>query len=116
MLCQQYIYFSKNLPGYVIHYKWEASVTWITLQFETTYLFLNFSYEIIAFDLNWGSVSTQGSEHLIDGKKYPAELQIRLFNQKYQGEKTCNISSDCAASLTFPFEVSKILIKIDQTI
>ena len=71
---------------------------------------------MIAFDLNWGSVSTQGSEHSLDGKKYPAELQIRLFNQKYQGESSCKISSDCGAILSFLFEVSTILITLYYTV
>ena len=62
----------------------------------------------MGFSWNWGSVSTKGSEHSIDGKQYPAELQIQLINKKYLGESyiSCNSSSDCESILSFTFEVS----------
>ena len=34
------------------------------------------TYTTVQFHLHWGSVNTQGSEHAVDGKHYPAEVCI----------------------------------------
>ena len=72
-----------------------------------------FSYEFIGFDWHWGTVSTQGSEHTIDGKKYAAEVHVALFNTKYDVMKICS-AEDCGAILAFLFEVR--IIKTRMTI
>ena len=64
-----------------------------------------FSYEFFELHWHWGSLSTQGSEHTLDGRKYPAELHVSLFNKKYDGVTTALGNSDGLASLAFLFEV-----------
>ncbi|KAK4474174.1 hypothetical protein MN116_003474 [Schistosoma mekongi] len=40
----------------------------------------SYPYRIDFMQIKFGSVSTQGSEHTIDGKAFPGELQIYAFN------------------------------------
>ena len=35
---------------------------------------LNDEYELLQFHAHWGSDDEQGSEHRVDGKMYPAEV------------------------------------------
>ena len=61
----------------------------------------------MALTWHWGSVSSQGSEHTIDGKNYAGELQLYLYNKKYRGSQTCDdAATDCHAGLSFLLEVS----------
>ena len=65
-----------------------------------------FRYEFAQFHWHWGSVSTQGSEHTIDGKEYPAEIHFVHFNKKYGDISTAVSKSDGLAVLGFFYEVN----------
>ena len=54
--------------------------------------------------MHWGTVSTQGSEHTIDGKQYAAELHVAMFNKKYEIQQICT-AEDCLAIFAFLFQV-----------
>ena len=72
-------------------------------------IFVLFRYEFAQFHWHVGSVSTQGSEHTIDGKEYPAELHFVHFNKKYGDIGTAVSKSDGLAVLGFFYEV-RILV------
>ena len=38
-------------------------------------------YNLLQFHLHWGFNDFQGSEHLIDGEKFPLEVTIFYFNK-----------------------------------
>ena len=40
-------------------------------------------YIFAQFHLHWGNISSQGSEHLVDGEAYPLEIHLVHFNSKY---------------------------------
>ncbi|CAH8473635.1 unnamed protein product [Heterobilharzia americana] len=40
----------------------------------------SYTYQIAFMQIKFGSTSNQGSEHMIDGKSFPGELQIYAFN------------------------------------
>ena len=40
-------------------------------------------YVFAQFHLHWGNISSQGSEHLVDGVAYPLELHLVHYNSKY---------------------------------
>jgi len=63
-------------------------------------------YEFLQLHWHWGSVSTQGSEHTIDGKEYPMELHLVHWNRKYGDVGTAVTKSDGLAVLGFFYEVS----------
>ncbi|CAH8458092.1 unnamed protein product [Schistosoma mattheei] len=42
----------------------------------------SYAYRISFMQIKFGSASTQGSEHTIDGKAFPGELQIYSFNNE----------------------------------
>ncbi|XP_013860877.1 carbonic anhydrase 1 [Austrofundulus limnaeus] len=41
------------------------------------------TYRLKQFHFHWGSTDGAGSEHTVDGKKYPAELHLVHWNTKY---------------------------------
>jgi carbonic anhydrase len=63
-------------------------------------------FEFAQFHWHWGSVSTQGSEHTLDGKEYPAELHLVHFNKKYGTLGDAVSQADGLAVLGFFYEVS----------
>jgi len=65
-------------------------------------------FEFAQFHWHWGSVSTQGSEHTLDGKEYPAEVHLVHFNKKYNDISTAVTMSDGLAVLGFFYEVSSL--------
>lgn len=44
---------------------------------------LNDDYELEQFHCHWGSDNSAGSEHLVDGESYAAEIHFVHFNKKY---------------------------------
>jgi len=40
-------------------------------------------YVFAQFHLHWGNISSQGSEHLVDGEAYPLEIHLVHYNSKY---------------------------------
>jgi carbonic anhydrase len=64
------------------------------------------TFEFSQFHWHWGSVSTKGSEHTLDGKEYPAELHLVHFNTKYGDIATAVSKADGLAVLGFFYEVS----------
>merc|ERR1711892_17286 len=62
-------------------------------------------FEFLQLHWHWGSDSTMGSEHTVDGKMYPIEMHIVNVNQKY-GTSNFASYSDGLAVLGFFYEVS----------
>lgn len=57
----------------VVSYQFLDEITH-TVPFITGSDFGNDSYTLIQFHFHWGTNSSQGSEHQIDGKTYPGEV------------------------------------------
>ncbi|XP_069082640.1 carbonic anhydrase 4 [Pleurodeles waltl] len=62
---------------------------------------LSKSYRTVQFHLHWGTKESEGSEHLIDGRRYPAELHIV---HEIQGATTAKSDEKPLAVLGFFFE------------
>ncbi|CAH1801893.1 unnamed protein product [Owenia fusiformis] len=56
--------------------------------YELTEGHLNGTYQSVQMHLHWGSESTRGSEHTIDGKQYAAELHVvfKHLGKKHSGK------------------------------
>merc|ERR1711973_1069686 len=63
-------------------------------------------YEFLQLHWHWGSVSTRGSEHTVDGKEYPAEIHLVHWNKKYGDVQNAVTKADGLAVLGFFYEVS----------
>ena len=44
-------------------------------------------YSLEQFHAHWGGSSSVGSEHLVDGKSYAAELHLVFWNTRYNNFK-----------------------------
>ncbi|GCB73919.1 carbonic anhydrase 4a [Scyliorhinus torazame] len=64
------------------------------------------TYKAIQFHFHWGTNSLPGSEHTIDGKRYPMELHIVHQNKKYTSLSEALNQPDGLAVLGFLFEES----------
>lgn len=51
-------------------------------------------YRLVQFHFHWGSSGTEGSEHILDGKKYAAELHLVHWNTKYESFKVAVTKDD----------------------
>ncbi|XP_069768287.1 carbonic anhydrase 4a [Narcine bancroftii] len=59
------------------------------------------TYKALQFHYHWGTGTELGSEHTIDGKRYPMELHIVHMNQKYSELKEALKHPDGLAVLGF---------------
>jgi len=64
------------------------------------------SYQFLQFHWHWGSVNSQGSEHTVDGREYPAEIHLVHWNTKYPDVGTAVQNADGLAVIGFFYEVS----------
>ncbi|XP_070182930.1 carbonic anhydrase 2-like, partial [Littorina saxatilis] len=62
------------------------------------------TYQVAQFHFHWGSDSTKGSEHTVNGLAYPMELHIVCFNTKYGNLGDSLANPDALAVLGFFFE------------
>jgi len=66
---------------------------------------LGATYQLYGFHFHWGSANWQGSEHTINGKKYPLEIHYVHFNSKYGDVGTAINKTDGLAVLGFFFDI-----------
>jgi len=64
-------------------------------------------FQFLQLHWHWGSDSSKGSEHTMDGKEYPLELHLVHWNTKYQDVGTAVGESDGLAVLGFFYEVTE---------
>ena len=64
------------------------------------------TFEFLQLHWHWGSVDSQGSEHTINGKKYPMEVHLVHWNKKYSTVTEALKYSDGLAVLGFMYEVN----------
>lgn len=64
------------------------------------------SFEFAQLHWHWGSDSSQGSEHTMDGKKYPIEIHLVHWNKKYSSIDVAVGYSDGLAVLGVFYEIS----------
>jgi len=64
------------------------------------------SFQFLQFHWHWGSISTQGSEHTVNGREYPAELHLVHWNTKYGTVGEAVQYPDGLAVMGFFYEVS----------
>ncbi|XP_031556903.1 carbonic anhydrase 2-like [Actinia tenebrosa] len=62
-------------------------------------------FTTVQFHFHWGSDNNKGSEHTVDGKKYPAEMHFVSFNKKYSEINEALEHDDGLAVLGVIFEV-----------
>ncbi|XP_060077428.1 uncharacterized protein LOC132556981 [Ylistrum balloti] len=67
---------------------------------------LNGIYKAAQFHFHWGSDDNQGSEHTVNGRKYPMELHIVHYNTKYENISVAIDKPDGLAVLGAFFEIS----------
>ncbi|CAM4670011.1 unnamed protein product [Leuciscus chuanchicus] len=67
---------------------------------------LSATYKAVQFHLHWGEDGGQGSEHSVDGKRYPMELHIVHIKERYNNLSVALNDSTGVAALGFFFEVS----------
>jgi carbonic anhydrase len=63
-------------------------------------------FDFVGLHWHWGSVSSQGSEHTLDGKMYPMEIHLVHMNNKYGDLGTAVQHQDGLAVLGAFYEVS----------
>ncbi|XP_064613112.1 carbonic anhydrase 14-like [Liolophura sinensis] len=68
---------------------------------------LNGRYIAIQFHFHWGSESSRGSEHVLNMRRFPMELHIVHYAQKYGNLSTAIGKSDGLAVLSFLFETTE---------
>ncbi|XP_076137527.1 carbonic anhydrase 6-like [Alosa pseudoharengus] len=67
---------------------------------------LSTAYDSLQFHLHWGNLSSPGSEHTVDGKRYPMELHIVNAKSIYNGNIAKILQdSEGLAALGFFIEV-----------
>ncbi|XP_068234635.1 uncharacterized protein [Palaemon carinicauda] len=74
------------------------------------------TYTFLQFHLHWGSDDTQGSEHTIDGKMYPAELHLVHYNSKYGNAAEALKHSDGLAVLGVFLDIGSTNSKLQHLI
>merc|ERR1712121_554136 len=63
-------------------------------------------FEFLQLHWHWGSVSTQGSEHTLNGREFPMEIHLVHWNTRYGSVPNAVQYSDGLAVLGFFYEVS----------
>ncbi|XP_043834902.1 carbonic anhydrase 2-like [Dromiciops gliroides] len=63
------------------------------------------NYRLIQFHFHWGCSGSQGSEHIVDGKQYAAELHLVHWNTKYESFKVAVTKDDGLAVIGILLEV-----------
>uniref|UniRef100_A0A671N931 Carbonic anhydrase n=1 Tax=Sinocyclocheilus anshuiensis TaxID=1608454 RepID=A0A671N931_9TELE len=63
------------------------------------------TYKAVQFHLHWGENGGQGSEHSVDGERYPMELHIVHIKEKHGSLGEALNDSTGVAALAFFFEV-----------
>lgn len=63
-------------------------------------------FNFLQLHWHWGSVSSQGSEHTVNGQEYPAELHLVHWNAKYADVAEAVTKADGLAVLGFFYEVT----------
>ncbi|XP_055861353.1 uncharacterized protein LOC106050470 [Biomphalaria glabrata] len=67
---------------------------------------LSLTYRATQVHFHWGSDSTRGSEHTIDGRSYPMEIHIVHYNIKYPSFEVASVESKGLAVLAVLVEVT----------
>uniref|UniRef100_A0A3Q2X102 Carbonic anhydrase n=1 Tax=Haplochromis burtoni TaxID=8153 RepID=A0A3Q2X102_HAPBU len=71
---------------------------------------LSEQYDSLQFHLHWGNGSSvPGSEHTVDGKRYPMELHIVNSKSSYNGNTNLNVS------IAAGFSLDDLLVGVDRT-
>jgi len=64
-------------------------------------------YELLQLHFHWGSTDKRGSEHTIDGVRYPLEMHLVHRKVELRNEHICSLDdSEALSVLSFLFEVS----------
>jgi len=65
------------------------------------------TYQLDQFHAHWGGENSRGSEHLVDGEAFAAEIHLVHFNQKYGDFETAMDKDDGLAVLGVFAKVGK---------
>ncbi|KAI7796384.1 hypothetical protein IRJ41_023433 [Triplophysa rosa] len=64
------------------------------------------TYKAVQFHLHWGEEQQPGSEHSVDGERYPMELHIVHIKEQYSSLQEAESDTTGIAALAFFFEVT----------
>ncbi|XP_056587985.1 carbonic anhydrase IV c [Triplophysa dalaica] len=64
------------------------------------------TYKAVQFHLHWGEEQEAGSEHSVDGERYPMELHIVHIKEQYSSLQEAESDTTGVALLAFFFEVT----------
>ena len=65
-------------------------------------------YRLVQTHWHWGPNNSVGSEHVLDGMKYPLEIHMVHFNEKYPDLKEASLHPDGVAVNAFLYKESKV--------
>ena len=65
-------------------------------------------YRLVQTHWHWGPNNSVGSEHTVDGRKYPLEVHMVHYNEKYPDLETASLYPDGVAVNAFLYQVSWI--------
>jgi len=100
-------------PGARFEYKCSNDGHTLKVSFEPPFFYnvsgggLTGTYTTVQFHLHWGSNSTNGSEHTVDGHQFPAEIHFVSYNTKYNNLSTALGHMDGLAVLGVFLEVGE---------
>jgi carbonic anhydrase len=64
------------------------------------------SYAVAQFHFHWGLTSTRGSEHVLNDKRFPLEMHVVMYNEKYGSFAEASVAGwDGLAVVAFFFEI-----------
>jgi len=67
----------------------------------------NKNYELHDMNIHFGCDSSRGSEHTVDGKSFPAELQLMFFNTEYGSYENAAPLQDGLAAISMLLKIGK---------
>jgi len=73
-------------------------------------------YDAIGFHFHWGDFGMKGSEHTIDGKRYPLEMHIVHLNERYASLEEAVQYPDGLAVLGVMFKKAEVFFQKKKTL
>lgn len=73
-------------------------------------------FKVQQFHFHWGSIDKRGSEHSFNGRLYPMEMHLVLYDSQYSRFEDALNKTDGLAVLAFLFEIGETNHRFDEII